>query len=214
MSPWYRGGMRAGGIRAVLFDAGNTLVHLDYPFLADVLAARGHPRPPQAIREAEYAAKAAVDAAFAAAAARAALVAEFRAHHRERCLWRLLDPDAVPTLDALRARGLALGVVSNADGRIEADLARLGVGDRLVTVVDSHVVGGEKPDPAVFRLSLDAMGVSAAAALYVGDLYAIDVVGARRAGLEAVLLDPLDRYPGDVDCPRITRLGALLDLLP
>ncbi|HZP43862.1 MAG TPA: HAD-IA family hydrolase, partial [Candidatus Binatia bacterium] len=147
-------------------------------------------------------------------AARAALVAEFRAHHRERCLWRLLDPDAVPTLDALRARGLALGVVSNADGRIEADLARLGVRDRLVTVVDSHVVGVEKPDPAVFRLALDAMGVSAAAALYVGDLYAIDVVGARRAGLEAVLLDPLDRYPGDVDCPRITRLGALLDLLP
>lgn len=232
-------------IRAVLFDAGNTLVHLDYPFLADVLAAHGHARTPLAIREAEYAAKAAVDDAFAAAAAaspdgfagpdagrqvvyfetvlaalgvpapaRVALIAEFRTHHLEQCLWRVLEPDAVPTLDALRARGFRLGVVSNADGRIEADLARLGVRDRFVTVVDSHVVGVEKPDPAVFRLALDAMGVPADATLYVGDLYAIDVRGARRAGLEAVLLDPLDRYPRAVDCERITRLGALLDLLP
>ncbi len=61
-------------------------------------------------------------------------------------------------------------------------------------VVDSGAVGVEKPDPAIFRIALERAGVSAAEAMHVGDLFPVDVVGARRAGLEPVLLDPLGRY--------------------
>ena len=61
------------------------------------------------------------------------------------------------------------------------------------------MVGVEKPDPEIFRIALRRAGVEAAEAVHVGDLYAVDVVGARRAGLEPVLLDPHGRY-GDRGC--------------
>jgi putative hydrolase of the HAD superfamily len=230
--------MRFASIRAVLFDAGNTLVHLDYEFIAGVLAGHGHPCDATTLRHAEYAAKAATDRAFldaeagtdgqrqgsyfdAALAAlgvapgtRPAVIAALGAEHRRRCLWRVIERDTAAVLETLRRRGFLLGVVSNADGRIEADLLEAGLGTYLATVVDSHVVGIEKPDPAVFRLALARLGMAPEASLYVGDLYSIDVLGARRAGLEAVLLDPLGRYPGAVDCERIAGLRELLDLLP
>jgi HAD superfamily hydrolase (TIGR01509 family) len=236
------------GIRWVLFDAGNTLMHLDYEFIAGVLTAHGHPRAAIDVRIAEYAGKAAVDRWFAPdgdairslegriwperdaerpsyfdavmealgvpPAARPAILRELEAHHRERNLWRVVESDTAAVLDALDARGLGLGVVSNADGRVEADLARFGLGSRLRTVVDSSLVGVEKPDPAIFALALERLGAPAAATLYVGDLWAVDVVGARGAGLAAALIDPLGCYPGPPDCPRIGRLAELLDLLP
>jgi HAD superfamily hydrolase (TIGR01509 family) len=235
-------------LRFVLFDVGNTLLHLDYAFLAEVLAERGHPREPLAIRRAEYAAKAAVDrfllparppdggpealvwsvpdggrpSYFATilhalgipAGEVTALLATLHAHHERENLWRVLEPDALAVLDAMRARGFTLAAVSNADGRVEADLARAGLGPRLATVVDSHVVGLEKPDPAIFALALARLEAAPEAALYVGDVFAIDVVGAQRAGLDAVLMDPLGEYPGPVHCPRIARLADLLGLLP
>ena len=156
-------------MRAVLFDAGNTLLHLDHAFIAGVLAAAGHPRLALDIRVAEYAAKAAI---------------------------------------------FTLGVVSNADGRVEHDLGRRGLGGHFATVVDSHVVGVEKPARGIFDLALARLDVPAEHALYVGDVFAVDVQRARGAGMPGVLLDPLGRYPGPVDCPRIRRLAELLDLLP
>jgi HAD superfamily hydrolase (TIGR01509 family) len=134
-------------------------------------------------------------------------------HNRARCLWRVMEPDTPAVLDALRARGFRLGVVSNADGRVEADLARSGLGARFATIVDSHVVGVEKPDPAIFRIALARLGAAPETTLYVGDVFAIDVLGARRAGLAAALIDPLGRYPGPIDCPRIRGLAELLELL-
>jgi FMN phosphatase YigB (HAD superfamily) len=72
----------------------------------------------------------------------------------------------------------------------------------------------EKPDPAIFALALERLGAPPDTAMYVGDVFSIDVLGARRAGLDAVLIDTLGRYPGAVDCARISRLADLLDLLP
>jgi putative hydrolase of the HAD superfamily len=77
-------------------------------------------------------------------------------------------------------------------------------------VLDSALVGVEKPDPAIFRAALDALGVAPGEALYVGDLYDVDVVGARAAGMEAVLLLPDTTAPGP-DCRRFTSLAALAD---
>jgi putative hydrolase of the HAD superfamily len=81
-------------------------------------------------------------------------------------------------------------VVSNSDGRAAAALAAAGLLDAFEFVIDSGEVGVEKPDPRIFQIALDRLGVSPAAALYVGDLYEVDVVGARAAGLDVVLLDP------------------------
>lgn len=238
--------MRRPALRAVVFDAGNTLMHLDYAFIASVLAEHGHPRAPLDIRIAEYSAKAAIDRHLAPqgvpdsvegllwpaqqgeqpsyfatllhalgvpTGATQPILDALSAHNRERCLWRVVEPDTPAVLNALRARGLTLAVISNADGRVEADLERCGLRPHFATVVDSHVVRVEKPNPAIFHLTLERLQEPPAAALYVGDVFSIDVLGARRAGMDAVLVDTLGRYPGPIDCPRVSRLAELLDLL-
>jgi putative hydrolase of the HAD superfamily len=108
---------------------------------------------------------------------------------------------------------LRTAVVSNADGRVEALLSTAGLRPHLEFVLDSHYEGVEKPDPEIFRRALARLGVPGERALYVGDIYAIDVVGARAAGLAPVLIDSVGAY-GEVDCPRIERLSDLLDRLP
>jgi len=241
----YATGVRTAALRAVVFDVGNTLLHLDYDFVADFLGGHGHRATPMEIRRAEYAAKAAIDAELARVAApgdgaeelvsrpeqpsyfatvlahvgvaateQPPLLEALRAHHRDANLWRVVDPDATPVLETLRARGFSLAVVSNADGRVEADLERNGLRRHFAAVIDSHVVGVEKPDPAIFRLALAHLGAAPEQAVHVGDMLGPDVRGARSAGMAAVLLDPLGAYPGPIDCPRVQRLVELLDLLP
>ena len=112
--------------------------------------------------------------------------------HRERHLWCSVRERTHEALARLRAAGLRLGVVSNSDGRVEQALDAAGLRDYFDVVVDSALVGVEKPDPAIFRAALDALGVAPEEALYVGDLYEVDVVGARAAGIEAVLLTPVE----------------------
>ena len=63
-------------------------------------------------------------------------------------------------------------------------------------VIDSGAVGVSKPDPRIFQIALDAIGIEAADAWYVGDMPAIDVVGARAAGLWPIVMDPFDLQPG------------------
>ena len=235
-------------LRAVLFDAGNTLAHLDYGFIAGVLEAHGHARTPLQIRIAEYSAKAAIDHHLTPRAVTAEdvegllwpdvpqerpsyfgtvlqtlgvpdavtqpILDALQAHNRAECLWRVVEPDTADVLAALRARGLTLAVISNADGRIEADLERYGLRPHFATIVDSHVVGVEKPHPAIFNIALERIQAPPDTAIYVGDVFSIDILGARRAGLDAVLLDTLGRYPGNIDCPRISRIAELLDLVP
>src|SRR5438876_561774 len=60
--------------------------------------------------------------------------------------------------------------------------------------LDSQVVGIEKPDPRIFHLALDRLGVRPEEALFAGDIYAIDMVGARAAGIEGKLMDIMDLY--------------------
>ncbi len=235
-------------LRAVVFDAGNTLMHLDYPFIAGVLAEHGHAVAPLDIRVAEYGARAAIDRKLAPdavppaslekllwpdesgkepsyfavmlrglgirGAAETSILNALRQHNETMNLWRVVEPDTVAVLERLGARGYALAVVSNSDGRVEASLAAAGLRPHFATVIDSQVVGVEKPDPAIFALALDHLGVAPARAVYVGDVFGIDVQGARRAGMHPVLIDTLQGYLTPIDCPRVTGLVELLDLLP
>jgi putative hydrolase of the HAD superfamily len=127
--------------------------------------------------------------------------------------WTHVGTGVMAGLRALAALGLPMGVVSNSDGTVQAELRRLGVcyapaapdpphapselsapaaaGIPVGVVVDSAVVGVAKPDPAIFGIALDALGVPASGTvLHVGDSLRYDVVGALAAGLEPVHLDP------------------------
>ena len=77
-------------------------------------------------------------------------------------------------------------------------------------MIDSGAVGVMKPDPRIFHLALDAMGIDAADAWYVGDMPGIDVIGARAAGLHPVLMDPYE-FHLDADYDRIGSLTELAD---
>jgi putative hydrolase of the HAD superfamily len=211
-------------VKAVFFDAGGTLLHIDYERVARVIAqVLGRTVTPEAFVEAEYAARDAVEAAMAAGMTgtdeerwriyfRAMLGAlglgedEFARvspaiaeEHRRRHLWTATRPGTAEALAELRRRGFVVAVISNADGGVERLLEGAGLRQHLEFVVDSGLVGVEKPDPRIFRIALDRSGVAPQDACYVGDLYPVDVVGARQAGLEPVLMDPLGRYGGR-DC--------------
>jgi putative hydrolase of the HAD superfamily len=125
-------------------------------------------------------------------------------------LWTVVPDDARPTLAALRARGVKLGVVSNSDGHIEWKLNDVGLGGLFDAVLDSHLEGVSKPDPAIFRRAVERLGVEASRTLYVGDLYAIDVVACAHAGLQGALID---RSGGLYETPACTRIASLSGLL-
>jgi putative hydrolase of the HAD superfamily len=100
---------------------------------------------------------------------------------------------AAEALRRLRAAGLLLAVVSNAEGTVAQQLAahRIcsvegGHAAEVAIVVDSHLVGIEKPDPAIFAIALDALGVGPARCVYVGDTVHFDVNGASAAGITPV----------------------------
>jgi len=221
--------------RAVLFDAGNTLLDLDYPYLAALAWRLGAPTTPDAVAAAGarllrqagatygmVPPPADADGVFLgsftalgravglpARAARTFAEAALAEDKRDpRGLWRLPAPGAAETLAALSARGLLLGVVSNGDGHAEAHLRLAGLSPHLGVVVDSYDVGVEKPDPRIFHCALQALGVPPAAALHVGDLPPVDVAGAQAAGLRALLYDPWDAYADHAGA----RIHALADV--
>ncbi len=134
-------------------------------------------------------------------------------------VWTREIPGAREALTAVAATGARIAIVSNADGTVEAQLRADGIcqvgpgaGVEVGAVLDSGVVGVAKPDPAIFRLALDAVGVAPERALHVGDTPAADVAGARAAGVHPVLVDPYDHHP-DADVVRIRHLADVVGLL-
>lgn len=139
-------------------------------------------------------------------------------------IWRHPLIETVVALERLRAAGTPLGVVSNADGQVEAVLAHQGCcqvgpggGVEVDVVVDSSVVGVEKPDAAVFAPALEVMaglGVDPGRIGYVGDSLRYDVAGARAAGLVPLLLDPDDLHADVGSATDVHRITSVHDLLP
>lgn len=141
-----------------------------------------------------------------------AALAELHAYHQQWNLWEHVPDEVPPALDALRALSLRLVVVSNANGMLRAMFERVGLASHVDLLFDSHEEGVEKPGPRLFQIALARAGARADTTMHVGDLYHVDIVGARAAGLRAVLLDPAGVYL-DVDCERVASLGELLGLL-
>jgi REG-2-like HAD superfamily hydrolase len=222
--------------KAVLFDAGNTLIWLDHPYIVQVLREHGVETTMEALMEAEYGAKLQLDELARNSklddrtrgevffnvifrhvgvheSAVPSLAQLLFARHAEKNLWGNVRERTEETLEELRRRGYQLGVISNADGRAEEALDAAGLRGHFELVVDSGLVGIDKPDPRIFHLALEQMGVHPHDAVYVGDIYEIDVQGARAAGMRAILIDPLWKWD-DKDCERIRGIHDLLDVLP
>ena len=227
-------------IDAVLLDAGGVLLDLDYRYLRRLISTRLAPAAGLRVTERGLAAHEALarqeihrqvleggrsSAAwrdyFHSILGRAGVHEEHReglidalweAHQRVG-LWTVAVERGPRTVRELKRRGYRLAVVSNAEGNVARDLDAAGYRGAFGAVIDSHIVGLEKPDPAIFALALERIGVSADRAIFVGDVPAIDVAGARAAGIAPVLLDRHDAFP-DVDAPRISVLEELLSRLP
>ena len=114
-----------------------------------------------------------------------------REAHQAEHLWTFSLPHTGEVMGRLRDDGYRVAVISNADGRMEGALAAAGVREHVEFVIDSEVVGVEKPDPRIFEAGCRALDLPPEACVYVGDLFPVDYVGALGAGLDAVLLDPL-----------------------
>jgi len=101
-----------------------------------------------------------------------------------------------------------IGVISNADGKIVQVLEQCGIGDCFLSITDSGIVGHEKPHPAIFAAALETMEIEPERSLYVGDFYSVDYLGARNAGMHAILFDAAGAYRGK-DLPRVESLQEL-----
>jgi putative hydrolase of the HAD superfamily len=222
----------ASSVRALLLDAGGVLVRPNFTRLAGVLQAHGVFADPVAMAAVEPRVKKALDrppspgfatdaergwhyfnlvldqARIARSAATDAALAEVRAWHDVHCLWEDVPEGVRPSLERLRAAGLRLAVVSNSNGTLRRLFDRLAFTPAFDVILDSQVEGVEKPDPRIFRLALERLGEDAGGVVHVGDIYHVDVVGARAAGIRPVLVDEADLYP-EADCPRVCSLAEL-----
>jgi len=242
MGDSHEAGTMTEAIRAVFFDAGNTLIFPRIEELAQELTAQGYPATVEDFRAADRRARAKLEEILwpllrqgqipqtadhvywntylralmeqvhVPEAKRNDVTDQLGARFREVSFWSHVFPGTASFLDSLRARGYYLGVISNSFGWIEQQLGNVGLARHFDTILDSAVVGIEKPHPGIFRLALERAGVRAAEAVFVGDTYATDIGGAQLAGLRGVLFDLIGAYP-DADCPRISSLQELDQVL-
>jgi len=220
----------------VFLDAGGVLVHPNWSRISETLARHGVVAGAAALAAADPHAKKRLDsgptiqatsdqqrgwryfdlvlteAAIGLSDATAQALAELHVYHQTSNLWETVHDDVRPMLAALRSHGYRLVVVSNANGTLARAFDRLGLTPALDAVFDSYDEGVEKPDPRFFHMALTRTGSEAHSTVHVGDLYHVDVVGARAAGIEPILLDAAGLYE-ECDCTRVASLPELVDLL-
>lgn len=124
-----------------------------------------------------------------------------------------LFDDVLPTLKMLNEQKLILGLLTNLDRDMNPICRQLGLEPFVSFVVTSGEVGADKPKPPIFLAALRQAGVKASEAVHVGDQYKIDIVGARGAGINPILIDRYNLYPEVTDCPRIHNLTELANYL-
>jgi putative hydrolase of the HAD superfamily len=122
--------------------------------------------------------------------------------------WRLFD-DVLPVLDALKASGFPMVIVSNWDHRLFAIVKDLGLDGYFKQIFASAAVGVAKPGKGIFQKAIDALGIDPGHILHIGDSVEEDYYGAQRAGLQAILLDrPHKAYNG------VSHIQSLQQLIP
>jgi putative hydrolase of the HAD superfamily len=129
-----------------------------------------------------------------------------------------LAPGARETVAAIRAEGLRTGILTNGNERVQmAKIEAIGFADLLDTIVVSEAVGLRKPDPAIFVMATDRLGVDPAATLFVGDSPETDIVGAAGAGLQTAWFRNGAEWPegllprADADIDRLAEVLRLTE---
>ena len=123
-----------------------------------------------------------------------------------------IPEDVPPTLSALRETGFTLGLVSNRSEPFQEEIAGLGLADFFDFAFTAGEVGSWKPDEEIFLHALKLAQSAPESALYVGDNYYADILGAHGAGIRSILVDPQGVFP-DADCPVIGSVGGLVEWL-
>jgi HAD superfamily hydrolase (TIGR01549 family) len=117
--------------------------------------------------------------------------------------------DSLLTLKSLQDKGITTGLVSNIDRNIEDACNSLGLAGHLDFMLTSLEAGCEKPAPGIFLLALSKARAKPEEALFVGDQYLIDIVGAQKVGMKAVLIDRFGPEGSNPECPVIHGLSEL-----
>ena len=223
-------------IELLSLDAGGVLVFPNFERISDTFARQGIGVLPEALRAADPHARFAVDteervalmndadrgsmyfrimferAGVPADAPLDRVFSELWSYHSEHNLWEYVPPDVIPALERLAATGLTLAIGSNANGIIHRVFERSGLRRYFRVICDSQVEGVEKPDRRFFEILVARAGGRPETTLHAGDLYHVDIAGARRAGLQTMLLDPHDLYTG-FDVTRVKSLSELAALV-
>ena len=234
--------MNSPHIRAIFFDAGNTLLYPRLDERARDLTEAGFPARVEDFHAAEREAKQKLDVWLWPQIRKgevprtidhyywmeylAALMGKIGAPESEHArliqlvadgfrnirTWSVVMPETPSYLASLREQDYFLGVISNSVGTIDDQLLHVGLRDYFQAVFDSAIVGVEKPHPEIFQMALASAKVTGKEAVFVGDTNATDVGGAQLAGLHGVLIDRVGAYP-HAECPRITLLPELDSVL-
>jgi putative hydrolase of the HAD superfamily len=225
---------RPASVEAVLLDAGGVLIDLDYRYLQRLIEPVHQEVPESELSHAESLARKEInrsvgddgkvahrwreyfhiilDQVGVPGDEHAALIDSLWEAHQRVGLWTVAAQGALEAVSELKRRGLRLGVVSNAEGTVARNLDDAGFAGAFDTIVDSHLVGIMKPDPAIFHIALERMSLKADRAVFVGDMPEIDVKGAKAAGIVPILLDRHDLHT-EVPSARIRSLDELPGLL-
>ena len=219
-------------VELLSLDAGGVLIFPNFERISDTFARHGMHVSPDAFRAADPYARFAVDTADRVARTSDAdrgsmyfrimferagvppdapiqgVLDELWTYHTEHNLWEYVPPGARAALDRLAASGLPLAIGSNANGIVHRVFERTGLSRYFNVICDSHVEGVEKPNRRFFEILVTRAGGRPETTLHVGDLYHVDVAGARAAGLQAMLFDPHDLYEG-YDVQRVKTLDEL-----
>ncbi len=230
--------MKSSRIRAIFFDAGNTLLYPRLDERARDLTEAGFPARVEDFHAAERAAKQKLDQWLwpqirqgevprtidhyywgeyltilmgligAPETEHARLIRMLADGFRDIRTWSVVVPGTHQFLESVKDAGYFLGVISNSVGTLEGQLENTGLRGYFQAIFDSAIVGVEKPHPEIFQMALASAKVAANEAVFVGDTNATDIGGAQLAGLHGVLIDRIEAYP-QTECPRITLLPEL-----
>jgi len=200
-------------LKTIFFDVGNTLLFPDWSQMLTALHQRNILPTMQQLQSFERKTKLEFDAILESMSAvdhgfwymfyahlleslaieDASLLDQLVTATRISANWCVIRPGTREALLRL-AQKYRLGVISNADGKIAQVLERCGIAYCFEAIVDSGIVGVEKPHPAIFAEALRAMGSVPGESLYVGDIYSVDYLGGKAAGMNAILMDVCGAY--------------------
>ncbi len=218
-------------IHFIFFDVGNTLLFPNRDRIHAPLTQRGITPDPELLRDLERRTKNQFDSMMAQDGTTdhsfwrmfyTQLLAEIGlqddslrdqlvASIRNSANWDQIRPGTREQLEQIGANH-KIGVISNADGKIEDVLHRCNIAGCFRTITDSGLVGYEKPRPEIFHHALKSLHAAPNESLYVGDVYSVDYLGAIGAGMQAILMDVPGAYR-DRGLPRVDTLPQLQVML-